>query len=283
MPDLYHYCSTDTFVSIISNQSIRLSSLTLSNDSKEGELIKEHLMQLAQDASVNSSALINLKRILQFTYKVFDGLGFCLSENGDLLSQWRGYADDGHGVSIGFRSEYLEELAYARLLKEEASFSLKQLEYDSSRHAEVAKKHFENLRPFLDQGAFKSTAGSLLAPITDEEKAEIKKQTDKASLVTLAAMMQMFELKHPAFKEELEWRLISFSINNSDHAKNRFRPCRSRVVPYLEVPLQPLSQPAISTVYLGPRHTTPPHVIKQMLRSSGFGEPAVIESAATYR
>lgn len=283
MPDLYHYCSTDTFVSIISNRSIRLSSLTLSNDSKEGELIKEHLMHVAQDAGVYRSVLRNLERALQVTYEVFDGLGFCLSENGDLLSQWRGYADDGRGVCIGFRSEYLEELADARLQKDEESFSLKQLEYDSSRQAEVAKKHFEQLRPLLDQGAFKSTVGSLLAPITEEEKEEIKKQTDNAYLVTLDAMMRMFELKHPAFKEELEWRLISFSIKKANHAKNKFRSCRDKIVPYLEVPLQPLSQPAISTVYLGPRHTTPPHVIKQMLHSSGFGEPAVIKSAATYR
>ena len=31
----------------------------------------------------------------------------CFSRNGDLLSQWRAYGDDGRGVSIGFNSKLL--------------------------------------------------------------------------------------------------------------------------------------------------------------------------------
>lgn len=34
-------------------------------------------------------------------------LGFCLSEDGDVLSQWRGYADNAQGVAIGFEIENL--------------------------------------------------------------------------------------------------------------------------------------------------------------------------------
>lgn len=33
----------------------------------------------------------------------------CFSGNGDLLSQWRGYAKDGTGVAIGFKTKYLEK------------------------------------------------------------------------------------------------------------------------------------------------------------------------------
>jgi hypothetical protein len=32
---------------------------------------------------------------------------FCLSEKSDDLGQWRGYADDGQGISIGFNSAFL--------------------------------------------------------------------------------------------------------------------------------------------------------------------------------
>lgn len=41
------------------------------------------------------------------------GLGFCLSAERDLLSQWRGYTGDGAGVAIGFNRLYLEELTKA--------------------------------------------------------------------------------------------------------------------------------------------------------------------------
>jgi hypothetical protein len=40
----------------------------------------------------------------------FFAVGFCLSEEGDLLSQWRGYADDGCGVAIGFESSFFSDL-----------------------------------------------------------------------------------------------------------------------------------------------------------------------------
>ena len=38
---LYHYCSNATFTSIIESKSIRLSLLTLSNDTKEGQHVRD--------------------------------------------------------------------------------------------------------------------------------------------------------------------------------------------------------------------------------------------------
>lgn len=35
---------------------------------------------------------------------------FCFSKDGDLFSQWRAYAADGTGVSIGFDSEIISKL-----------------------------------------------------------------------------------------------------------------------------------------------------------------------------
>ncbi|WP_454913808.1 hypothetical protein [Stutzerimonas chloritidismutans] len=46
---LYHYCSTGTFAAILQTQSIWLSSLTLSNDSMEGQLVKETIIRLAKE------------------------------------------------------------------------------------------------------------------------------------------------------------------------------------------------------------------------------------------
>jgi hypothetical protein len=34
----------------------------------------------------------------------------CFSKDGDLLSQWRGYANDGKGISIGFNRKYFESI-----------------------------------------------------------------------------------------------------------------------------------------------------------------------------
>lgn len=40
---IYHYCSINTFDSIMRNKTIRLSDITKSNDSKEKQIIYHHL------------------------------------------------------------------------------------------------------------------------------------------------------------------------------------------------------------------------------------------------
>lgn len=108
MTILYHYCSNNAFHSIIENSSIWLSSLSLSNDSMEGKLVAEIIGLIAKDDELDQAATERLQESVFRLEQFVDGLGFCLSECGDLLSQWRGYADDATGVSIGFSKNYLE-------------------------------------------------------------------------------------------------------------------------------------------------------------------------------
>ena len=46
-----------------------------------------------------------LKTMGQHWYDDYITYAICFSERGDSLSQWRGYADDGSGVCIGFRAD----------------------------------------------------------------------------------------------------------------------------------------------------------------------------------
>jgi hypothetical protein len=111
MEALYHYCPTAAFHSIIQTRSIWLSSLTLANDTMEGKLVVEALTRLAQRDGLDRVAVERLKDSVALLEGMFDGLGFCLSEDGDLLSQWRGYASDATGVAIGFSRAHLQTLA----------------------------------------------------------------------------------------------------------------------------------------------------------------------------
>jgi hypothetical protein len=73
----------------------------------EGKLVTEILALLAKDDGLDETDTQRLQQSAAGLEEVIDGLGFCLSEDGDLLSQWRGYAADASGVSIGFSKEYL--------------------------------------------------------------------------------------------------------------------------------------------------------------------------------
>lgn len=145
---VYHYCDLNAFQSILKNKTLWLSDVKKSNDCEEGNylinLIHSYLNYLIQTESCGIKELKNVRELLDIYFehqetrvynlddieendKVFEQLGYipgdelyydkfekplyttCFSSNGDLLSQWRGYADDGCGVAIGFRTDLLSK------------------------------------------------------------------------------------------------------------------------------------------------------------------------------
>lgn len=110
----YYYCSLDTFLNILKSKEIYLSDPLKMNDKLE---IKWYLDRLNEDSykEVNIDSIFERMRMRSGLEFSFDDLInsinskgqrsiyiSCFSKNQDLLSQWRAYADDGKGVSIGF-------------------------------------------------------------------------------------------------------------------------------------------------------------------------------------
>lgn len=289
MDALYHYCSSDTFTSIVHGQSIWLSSLSLSNDTMEGRLVNKTLMHLADRDQLD----IKLRECLQHEMAVFenlfDGLGFCLSEDGDLLSQWRGYADDAHGVSIGFNRMYLERLADLSKATYGSGFNLLKVEYEPCVHeAEVAPTYHE-LHNLLKARTFTMSSEFYLPDVATQktiaEEITERKENDgywEFTFKLLELFPSLFRLKAPAFREEREWRLLSIMSYGSAEPCH-FRSARNRIIPYRAYSLPKIDIPAISEVVLGPRHETPIKVVESMLKQAGFGEAKVRRSDATYR
>lgn len=130
---IYYYCSIDTFISILSNCSLYVSDPTKMNDAEEfyqstkllkDKVIDNYFDQLIEMLSqrpptgwdsqdikrINKDALIEYIRIVDRTINNYPNLSVfivCFSKNKDLLSQWNKYADQGHGVAIGFNPKEL--------------------------------------------------------------------------------------------------------------------------------------------------------------------------------
>ena len=96
----------------------------------EGKLVANLLARMAEADGLAPEAIQTIKNSVALLEKIMDGLGFCLSEEGDLLSQWRGYAADASGVSIGFSKEYLMKISEASQSKEKSGFNLKKVAYE---------------------------------------------------------------------------------------------------------------------------------------------------------
>ena len=136
---LYHYCSLDTFLKIIKSSSIWLSDIQKSNDFREMAWFRQKYYDFILN-KYNNTDDKNVKTICEtiFSIAATDGYenfptwllptvrhnmkeirdtffslrtyAFCLSELADSLGQWRGYADDGKGIAIGFSKEYLDAI-----------------------------------------------------------------------------------------------------------------------------------------------------------------------------
>ncbi len=89
-------------------------------------------------------------------------------------------------------------------------------------------------------------------------------------------------LKGSGFREEQEWRLLSY-ITESGQEERNFRPNGSNVVPYRVFELSELHRNPIVEVILGPRHTSPREVIEKYLVHCGYENASVSCSEASYR
>lgn len=111
-----------------------------------------------------------IRENVKFVEEAFDGLGFCMSEQPDILSQWRGYADDGKGFSVGFSKAYLDELA--RNAKSiEYSFHLERVLYNPFEHEAALKPTFDEIKKRIDAGELKKPAfAGIFEMLSEEEK-----------------------------------------------------------------------------------------------------------------
>lgn len=284
MTILYHYCSNNAFHSIIENQSIWLSSLSLSNDSMEGKLVTEIITRIAKSDKLDENTIKHLENTFTILEETFDGLGFCLSENGDLLSQWRGYASDATGVSIGFSKEYLEQLSKSDLSSiDDRSFSIKAVEYEPSLQEKLIKPTYTEIKKLINKGALNIPVTTMLTDTKSAQEIDSQKNAHLTlSFLAMSLVTELFFLKSNAFREEHEWRLISLFVKSIGD-KCMFRPSNNKIVPYREFKLESLGESAIIEVILGPKNSTPNYVFESILVKNGFTNTRVIRSEASYR
>jgi hypothetical protein len=150
----------------------------------------------------------------------------CFCEKGDLLSQWRGYTDTADGYAIGVPIGALDVGIPDRIATKAFYDRKEQVDF---LHAAI--RDYDLLRSPL------------------RARPEL---TDLHSSLIICLLIAMLHFKDEAFREELEWRVITWAEpgNMLQARKPKYRPVRGNVVPYLELTFKPA---AITTVILAPR------------------------------
>ena len=121
---------------------------------------------------------------------------------------------------------------------------------------------------------------------------EVASQEHRSSIVSmtlpvLLLMGHLYTSKNPAFREEHEWRLLSFVIGDKEAGEIPsycdFRASGDRIVPYVTLPLAEVGTRAIDHILLGPKNQTPLEVVRALLAKYGMVGVNVERSKASYR
>ena len=274
---LYHYCSTDALHAIMSTGKIRLSSMKLSNDHKEGQWIIDAVKRKYASGIPTPEISLILKYLTKCATD-FSAMAFCLSEIPDLLSQWRGYADDGHGFCLGFSKAVLEKVCSDSFL------DLSEITYMSINDEIVIDEYISNILNLVRDIdiLLYLTEDEALNFFSSMETTYIDQLDDAREDIIEAfstATDNFFKYKSPSFKEEKEWRIIysDYGLNNLS-----FRPSRNRIIPYKEINIKKYRD-IFSEIFIGPRNITPENVLADMVSSYGFSRPKIVRSSSTYR
>lgn len=272
----YHYCSVDVLLSILKNEVLRLSDIEKSNDYAE----RKWMVNKIKEEFINTVSEENFleekeKLIIAFSrwknqFEILDNIyATCFSTDGDLLSQWRAYAQDGRGVAIGFSGELLKKVNAFK-------YGIKFLPiiYDHEKQKEYGRFQAKKILELLLKGDFLFHAMSEVFT-NDLEK--------------------LCCYKNPAFSEEKEWRLcIALSPECRINKKGYYEPFvmseiklysnQKRILTYLDLSYTKIKNEIIKEIILGPKCEISEKDIHQMLFILGYEtqDIEIKKSKATY-
>jgi hypothetical protein len=238
---LYHYTSQTGIIGIVRNKSIWATDIQYLNDAAELqnaiELVRKEFRK-KRELESQESAIID-----EFSNHFESGLTnfliycvFSLSEEGDLLSQWRSYCPESGGYSIGFDPSLLVGVV------KKPGFSLVKCIYDRTEQENI-------IRQLIDQSvnAYKNPQNGIVNIAVEDFFEKFRR------------ICPMF--KDPSFSEEREWRLVS----NFPNLQPNFRKGKSLITPYVEIKLAAKEEYIpIKQVFIGPT----PHKYKELSRQS---------------
>lgn len=174
---LYHYTNLDAAESILAGGDIWLSDINSLNDTSEAELLYEKLKKFSSNDKVRNNIVEVHSLLTKNTY-----IG-SFSGYGNLLTLWRGYGK----IAIGFDYWKLQSGSF--------------IEDKNGKSLVTSALNITSCR-YLDKLQIEKRAKELI------ERYEKSAAQDVRQLLTLGVFY--FDVKHPAFLDEREARIVHY-------------------------------------------------------------------------
>lgn len=263
----------------MSNKKLRMSDVTKSNDSHEIYYSFPIIERTFMDAYKAEKAkyfvetvscemfecsiknwMENLQNDIPICYVI------CFSSEKDLLSQWRGYAEDGKGVSFGIDKSKLDRWSKMQGIR------LQKVEYNKNQQ----RKRLRIL------------ANNIIKSIKTEIKNNTEMNQDELLKVFNGYKKELLTMivgfKDSFFKEEKEWRLFIYEDDVKDEVKKSYIVTDNLLKSYIEYGLEPILEMEGEgvLVILGPNNLSSINDMEKYLLEMNR-DNKVLQSKGTYR
>jgi hypothetical protein len=269
-PVLWHYTTSEGLCGILQHASLYATHYEYVNDPSEVQaftaiaqaVAKRRLATLPavgqEDTLRTAEEFRSTLWSIVLTFETGNLVGMnspyvaCLSEDGDLLGQWRAYADGCKGYAVGLSTAWLKQRGFG----ESFAFRLNRVLYEPAEQTKLVEGLLSVL---VDKGA-EAMATSM--PDALEWWTH---------LLTFMAAEFAPVIKHRAYADEREWRLVlqgkrldhlarllgsdrpeARASAQADIASTRVRAANGSLVPYKSVDLEKAT--ALRAVRVGPAH-----------------------------
>lgn len=265
---VYHYTSAEGLHGILASNSIWATDCRFLNDASESQVGIEKAKDLCRGRrfATRDGKLIEFYRELARALRLESpepNFIFSLSEREDDLTQWRTYANDGLGFTVGFSSVKLLENSQDN----NGEFEFSKVYYGSRGQVKIIKDLFDEFVSWL------------------QDNGELE---NESSAITLDWLISNFStlFKHSSFRSEKEWRVNTYNLMDEDKQSVRVRARCGRLVPYIPLNLGKLSEDRlpIARIGIGPsfKDATIKYAVEKLCAQTGF-EVEIYNADSPYR
>jgi hypothetical protein len=243
---LYHYTDAAGFHGIVREQSLRATDYRFLNDRTEikcgVDAVRDAAKEVAADQTLDDrhhhlmNELLKGYEQLKFT-EVFNPFILSFSDDGgNELGQWRAYAGDGAGYSIGFDPELLPMPRH----RESPLLQLVKCDYDGASIRERARQHLKH--------AVERYVAATAPVYRKGNHHRLYASFIKAAL--MGAGLLVGRMKDSAFKAENEYRIVVLPLPETAHEFIEYRVGRRGLIPF--IPLRMELRYTLRHVWVGP-------------------------------
>lgn len=316
---LYQYGSNRRCFGILNDHAVRLSDIRKSNDYDEllivypqifDELLRQYNQNQFPFKFHNNEGFSAIQHLICSTENILDSnletgnlsnFVTCFSEDPDILSQWRGYADDGKGCCLGFSMSTLQkycEMSSGVLRLEKVRYvTKKELSTIVQNQATSIINTLRDLREWI------------VAEMTHDDNDD---HTDGLLGFNFYSMIEATLIdslcyKGIGFAEEREWRLFlgqkAYKEPNWVLGKNlkmmgprgfsetlaylrnkiEFNITEDNICPFVPINFSEFEKSPIEEIWLGPKSQISECDLKLYLASKGYENVTIFPSKISYR